>query len=77
MSRRSPESRAREAAVVLALGLCVLTAAAAVLYRPDAPRWTHVVINGAAWMLVISTGTMLLASAAEKVVEVARRRPSH
>ncbi|KAA1373577.1 hypothetical protein [Aeromicrobium fastidiosum] len=77
MSRRPPETRARDAAVVLAVGLAVLTVAAAVLYRPGAPRWTHVVIDGAAWMLIISTGTLLLASAAEKLVEIARRRPTH
>ena len=76
-ARRSPEVRAREALVVLAAGLVALTAIAAVLYRPGAPRWTHVLVDGVAWMLVVSTGAVLAVSAIEKLVEVTRRRPGH
>ncbi|MFC5679454.1 hypothetical protein [Aeromicrobium endophyticum] len=76
-SRRSPESRAREAVAVLAVGLGVLTLLAVALYRPGSPRWTHVMIDGAAWMLVVSTGAMLVASAVEKLVEVGRRHLPH
>jgi hypothetical protein len=75
--RRSPESRAREAVAVLTIGLGVLTLLAIVLYRPGAPHWTHVLVNGAAWMLVVSTGAMLALSAAEKLVEVTRRHLPH
>ena len=76
-SRRSPESCAREAVVVLAVGLAVLTLLAVTLYRPGSPRWTHVMIDGAAWMLVVSTGAMLGVSAVEKLVEVSRRHLPH
>jgi hypothetical protein len=76
-SHRSPESRAREAVVVLAVGLGVLTLLAVALYRPGSPRWTHVMIDGAAWMLVVSTGAMLALSAVEKLVEVSRRHLPH
>jgi hypothetical protein len=58
---------------VLGAGLAVLTLLAAVLYRPGAPRWTHVVVNGAAWMLIVSTGVMLTVSAVEKLVQISRR----
>jgi hypothetical protein len=76
-SRRSPESRAREAVVVLAVGLGVLTLLAVAIYRPGCPRWTHVMIDGAAWMLIVSTGAMLALSAVEKLVEVSRRHLPH
>ncbi len=76
-SGRSPESRAREALVVLGVGLVVLTAAAAVLYRPGAPRWTHVLVDGVARALIVSTGAMLAVSAIQKLVEIGRRHLSH
>jgi multisubunit Na+/H+ antiporter MnhB subunit len=76
-SRRSPESRAREAVMVLAVGLVVLTLLAVALYRLGSPRWTHVMIDGAAWMLVVSTGAMMALSAVEKLVEVSRRHLPH
>ncbi|MCL8251509.1 hypothetical protein AERO_08940 [Aeromicrobium fastidiosum] len=76
-SRRSPESRALEALVVLAVGLVVLTVVAAVLYRPGAPRWTHVLVDGVGWMLIVSTGTVLTVSAVEKLVQITRRHPGH
>jgi carbon starvation protein CstA len=63
--------------VVLGIGLVVLTLLAVVLYRPGAPRWTHVLIDGAAWMLVVSTGAMLGVSAVEKLVEAGRRHLPH
>ena len=63
--------------MLLAVGLVVLTLLAVALYRPGAPRWTHVVINGAAWMLVVSTGAMLAVSAAEKLVDLGRRHLPH
>ena len=75
--RRSPESRAREAVLLLGVGLALLTLLAVVLYRPGAPRWTHVMVDGAAWLLVVSTGAMLGASAVEKLVEVGRRHLPH
>jgi hypothetical protein len=75
--RRSPESRAREAVAVLAVGLVVLTLLAVVLYRPGASRWTHVMIDGGAWLLVVSTGAMLGLAAAQKLVDVARRHLPH
>ncbi|MET0820213.1 MAG: hypothetical protein ABWY58_04560 [Aeromicrobium sp.] len=75
--RRSPESRAREAVAVLAVGLAVLTLLAVVLYRPGAPRWTHVMVDGAAWMLVVSTGAMLALSAVETLVQAGRRHLPH
>jgi multisubunit Na+/H+ antiporter MnhB subunit len=75
--RRSPESRAREALVVLGVGLVVLTGVAAVLYRPGSARWTHVVVDGTAWALVGSTGLVLMVCAVEKLVEIGRRHLSH
>jgi hypothetical protein len=75
--RRSPESRAIEALAVLAAGLVALTVLAVVLYRPGAPRWTHVLVDGVAWMLVVSTGVVLTISAVEKLVQLGRRHPGH
>lgn len=72
--RRTPESLAREAGIVLCCGLAVLTVAALVLYRPGAPTWTHVVINGVGWALIVTTSLMLLRAAVEKAVELTRRR---
>jgi hypothetical protein len=74
--RRTPESLAQEALVVLAAGLAVLTVAAIVLYRPGAPEWTHTVVNGVGWALVVTTGAMLLRAGIEKLVELGRRHQS-
>ncbi|MET0951972.1 MAG: hypothetical protein ABWX57_01705 [Aeromicrobium sp.] len=77
MSRpRTPGSLAQEALVVLAVGLAVLTVAAIELYRPGAPAWTHTVVNGVGWALVLTTGAMLLRAGIEKLVELGRRHLS-
>lgn len=76
-SRPSPESRAREALLVLGIGLVMLTGVAAVLYRPGAPGWTHVLVDGVAWALIVTTGAMLAVSAIEKLVEIGRHHLSH
>lgn len=62
---------------MLAAGLVALTVLAVVLYRPGAPRWTHVLVDGVAWMLVVSTGVVLTISAVEKLVQLGRRHPGH
>lgn len=62
---------------MLAIGLVILTVGALVLYRPGAPGWTHLVIDGTAWVPVLSTGAVITVAAVEKLVEVVRRRPLH
>jgi uncharacterized protein (DUF983 family) len=74
--RRTPEDLAREAGIVLCAGLAVLTLAAIVLYRPGAPSWTHVVVNGVGWALIVATSLMLLRAGVQKAVELTRRRLS-
>ncbi len=60
---------------MLAVGLVALTVVAAVLYRPGAPRWTHVLVDGVGWMLIVSTGGLLMIAAVEKLVQLTRRHP--
>jgi hypothetical protein len=74
MSRRPPEIRLREAALALAVGLAALTVFSAVFYRAGGPRWPHVVVDGCAWFLVVTTGILMALALAEKVLQLVRHR---
>ena len=74
---RSPGRLARDAVVLLAVGLASLTAFSLFTYRPGGPRWPHVVVDGCAWMLVLTTTAMLLTAAVAKVAELSRRATGH
>jgi hypothetical protein len=76
MSRRWPEALARDAALLLAGGLIGLTVFALVFYRAGGPRWPHHVVDGLAWIIVVTAGAMLAVAACGKLAELARRRPS-
>lgn len=76
MSHRHPETLARDAARLLLGGLAALTLFALVFYRADGPRWPHHIVDGLAWVIVVTAGLMLAAAGAEWLAAVARRHLS-
>jgi hypothetical protein len=70
----SPHARdARDSVLLLLAGLLGLTLLAAATYRPHGPRWPHTVVNGGAWLLLVTCATVLCVSGVRSVTARLRR----
>lgn len=65
---------ARDAVLVLLVGMFALSVLAAATYRPQGPRWPHVVVDGGAWLLVVACTSVLLVSGLRALLVRLRRR---
>lgn len=65
---------ARDSVLLLVSGLLVLSVFAVATYRPDGPRWPHTVVNGGAWLLVVTCATVLGVSLARAALARWTRR---